>query len=241
MNCTSMLPRHPQLPNIVISDGTLEGLKWLGLVLMTGDHLNKYLFNGTLPYLFELGRIAMPIFTIVLALNLAREMERPSDLYKRTMIRLVFFGSIATFPFVSLGGLYSGFWPLNILFTLTAMTATVFFIERKQHITAFLVFLLTGAVVEFWWPALLLGVSVWAYARYPAWPFATIAALACASLSIVNENLWAMAVFPIFFAATHYQLPIPRIRWLFYTYYPLHLCVICIIRIPMRKAGYLFF
>jgi hypothetical protein len=30
------------------SDGTLEALKWLGLILMTGDHVNKYLFNATL-------------------------------------------------------------------------------------------------------------------------------------------------------------------------------------------------
>jgi hypothetical protein len=40
--------KHP-----VIADGTLEALRWLALVLMTGDHANKYLFNGTLPWLFN--------------------------------------------------------------------------------------------------------------------------------------------------------------------------------------------
>ena len=55
-----------------MADGTIEGLKWLALVLMTGDHVNKYLFNATLPVLFEAGRIALPLFVFVLAYNLAR-------------------------------------------------------------------------------------------------------------------------------------------------------------------------
>nr|WEG85486.1 trbP [Escherichia coli] len=60
------------LPAMVIADGTIEALKWLALLAMTGDHVNKYLFNGTLPYLFEAGRLALPLFVFVLAYNLAR-------------------------------------------------------------------------------------------------------------------------------------------------------------------------
>jgi len=55
-----------------ISNGALEGLKYLALLFMIGDHVNKYLFNATLPGLFELGRLAMPLFGIVMAYNLAR-------------------------------------------------------------------------------------------------------------------------------------------------------------------------
>ena len=57
---------------LVVSNGTIEGLKWVGLLLMTGDHVNKYLFAERLPGLSELGRLAMPIFGFVLAYNLAR-------------------------------------------------------------------------------------------------------------------------------------------------------------------------
>ena len=42
---------------LVIANGTLEALKWLALLLMTGGHVNKYLFNGTLPWLFNAGRV----------------------------------------------------------------------------------------------------------------------------------------------------------------------------------------
>ena len=59
-------------PRLVLGDGTVEALKWLGLLFMTGDHVNKYLFAQKLPCLFELGRLAMPIFGFVLAYNLAR-------------------------------------------------------------------------------------------------------------------------------------------------------------------------
>ena len=47
-------------------------MKWLALVLMTGDYVNKYLFNGTLPRLFNAGRVTLPLFVFVLAYNLAR-------------------------------------------------------------------------------------------------------------------------------------------------------------------------
>ncbi|RYF37261.1 MAG: hypothetical protein EOO38_26620, partial [Cytophagaceae bacterium] len=35
-----------RLPRLVVADGSIEALKWLGLLLMTGDHVNKYLLNG---------------------------------------------------------------------------------------------------------------------------------------------------------------------------------------------------
>jgi len=71
-----------------IPDGTVEALKWLALVLMTGDHVNKYLFNATLPVLFEAGRVALPLFVFVLAYNLARPGTLERGVYGRTMSRL---------------------------------------------------------------------------------------------------------------------------------------------------------
>jgi TraX protein. len=56
-----------------------EAIKWIALVLMLGDHVNKYLFNESLPFLYEAGRTVMPMFCVVLAYNLAR----PDTLAKR--------------------------------------------------------------------------------------------------------------------------------------------------------------
>lgn len=108
--------RRFSLPSLRIADGTLEALKWLGLLLMTGDHVNKYLFNETMPLLFDAGRAVMPIFVFGLAFNLARPGTLARGVYQRTMGRLAVFGALATPAFIALGGLLAGWWPLNILF-----------------------------------------------------------------------------------------------------------------------------
>jgi len=50
---------------LFVFDGTIEAMKWLALLSITGDHVNKYLFNGTLPFLFEIARLAMPLFIVM--------------------------------------------------------------------------------------------------------------------------------------------------------------------------------
>lgn len=231
-------------PRLTVADGTVEGLKWLALLLMTGDHVNKYLFNATLPYLFEAGRLALPLFVFVLAYNLARPGTLERGVYGRTMWRLALFGAVATVPFVALGGLYAGWWPFNVMFTLLVVTATAYLIEHggKLHLVAAGgVFLLGGSSVEYWWPAVAFGLAVWSYARRPSWTAALVALLACAGLWFINRNLWAMVTLPVLVLASRVDLRLPRLCWAFYAYYPLHLVVLWLIRIPMSKAGYLFF
>ena len=70
---------------------------------------------------------------------------------------------------------------------------------------------------------------------------AAVAVLACAALWFVNRNLWALAALPVLFLASRVDVRVPRLRWAFYAYYPLHLASLWLIRIPMSKAGYLFF
>jgi hypothetical protein len=230
------------LPQLIISDGTLEALKWLGLILMTGDHINKYLFNGTLPVLYEGGRLALPLFVFVLAYNLARPGILECGAYSRTMVRLMISDGIATPLFIALGGLgFGGFWPLNIMFTLLALTGTCYLVEKGLVNSAFLVFLVGGSLCEFLWPALSFGIAIWSYCKRPSWAAIILASLACEILGFINLNMWAMAALPVIFVANFIDLRIPRLRLLFYIYYPMHLGLLLLIRVPMRRSGYLFF
>ena len=234
----------PALPRLVLADGTVEALKWFALLLMTGDHVNKYLFNGTIDWLFDAGRLCLPIFVFVLAYILARPGTFERGAYPRTMKRLALFGAVASVPFIALGGLFAGWWPLNVLFTLLVITATLYLVERGgagNLIAAGLVLLVGGSSVEYWWPAAILGLAVWSYCKRPTWSAAVIALLALASLWFINRNLWALASVPLLLVASRLDLPMPRLRWAFYAYYPLHLAALWLIRIPMSKAGYLFF
>ncbi|VTU46193.1 conjugal transfer protein TrbP (plasmid) [Variovorax sp. SRS16] len=229
------------VPRLHVADGTLEAIKWLALVLMTGDHVNKYLFNETLPYLFELGRLAAPLFAFVLAYNLARPGAMTRGAYQRTMRRLAVVGLLATPAFLALGGLLGGTYPLNIMFMLLASTAAMYLLERGEHAAALTVIVIGGALVEFWWPAIGFAIAVWSFARSSTWRDLIFAFACCALLWVINRNFWALAALPLLGVLSRIDLAIPRVWWIFYAFYPAHLVALWLIRIPMAKAGYLFF
>ena len=217
------------LPRLVVSNGTIEGLKWVGLLLMTGDHVNKYLFAERLPGLSELGRLAMPIFGFVLAYNLARPGALEGGAYARAITRLALWGAVASVPYMALGTVLGGWWPLNILFTLMLAAVVMYLVEvgGVARVTgAVLVFLVGGAFVEFWWPALASCVACWAYCkRSSGWRLAAIVA-ATASLWFINRNLWALAAVPLMLLAPEIDVAIPHLRYVFYAYYPAHLAAL---------------
>lgn len=228
-----------------LSNGSVEALKWLALLLMTGDHINHHLFNATLPGLFEAGRLCLPIFIFVLAYNLARPGALESGAYFRTMKRLAIFGALASVPFVALGGLMDGWWPLNVMFTLLVVTVTLYLLEQGgalNLIGAGAVVAIGGSSVEYWWPAILFGVAAWRYCKRPSILTAVLAALSLAMICrFINSNWWAFAAFPLILVVSRINPPLPRLQRAFYVYYPLHLTLLWLIRLPMSKAGYLFF
>jgi hypothetical protein len=225
-----------------MSDGTIEALKWLALILMTGDHINKYLLGGTVPALFAAGRLALPLFSFVLAFNLARPGTLASGAYTRTAKRLALFAAIATLPFIGLGGLGWGWWPLNILATLFLVTCAMHLIElggAPRLALATLLFFIGGAFVEFWWPGLAMTLGAWGYARRPR--FGALALWICATAALaftgwliarvpMSQGLWSLAALPVIFAGAHVRLHVPRLRWIFYAYYPAHLGVLWLVR-----------
>ncbi|KAF3192125.1 hypothetical protein TWF106_007578 [Orbilia oligospora] len=244
------LPRVKVLTGpLKIPDGSLELTKWIAMTIMTADHINKYLFAEALPLAFEVGRIVMPLFVLAFAYNLARPSSNlDASAYLRTARRLAFFGIISSVPSIKLGGLVDDWYPLNILFTLLVITTVTGLIEQSRAskvripalLSALVVFVLGGGLVEFWWPAVGLGVGAWVYFRSGNLLGLFTAAASCASLSWINGNHWALAAFPTFFILSKFNLEIPRSRWFFYVYYPVHLLILLLARIPMERAGYVF-
>ena len=231
-------------PRLTVSSGSLEALKWLGLLLMTADHVNKYLFNGSSAALYSSGRLAMPLFVFVLAYNLARPGALEQGVYLRTMTRLAGFGVLVLPALLTLGGPSAAWQPLNILFTLLALAVTIYLLDLRTIgglVPAFVVFAAAGAFVEFGWPAMSLGIAVWWYCKRAGWMPTALAFASLGCLGFVNGNLWALAALPLIVIAALVDASVPRLRWMFYIYYPLHLLILSVIRIPMSQAGYLFF
>lgn len=225
-----------QLPKLLVKDGTIEALKGLALVLMTLDHINKYLFAEKQPFIFEAGRLTMPLFVFVLAYNLARPGIRERGGFIRTIKRLALFGILATPAFIGLGGLVAGWWPLNIMFALLVMTLTIYMMDRRtigSTIAASCVFIVGGSSVEFWWPGITIGIAIWSYCKTPSLSAIMIAVAALAATRVINGNYWALASIPIIVLACFVAVPMPRFQWTFYIFYPLHLSVLWVI----TKAG----
>ena len=218
---------HASMKAWSISDGSLEALKWVGLVLMAGDHVNKYLLDEASPALYALGRMVMPLFGFVLMAHLARPGALEGGVHLRVMQRLAIFALLATPAFVHL----VGGWPLNILATLFLATLVVWLLERggrAQRCAALIAFLIGGALVEFWWPALLCCLGAWAFLRGPSKFRLLLWTLATASLALINGNFAALAALPLIWGASRVDLPIPRLRWVFYAFYPAHLSLIAL-------------
>lgn len=224
----------PILPALALSDGAVEGLKWIALMFMTGDHINKYLLHDAYPLLFILGRIAAPLFCFVLAYNLARPGTLESGVYGRTIGRLIIFAAIATIPYIALGRMmpefiFFGWWPLNILATLAVAASCIFFLDRGRTSDGLMfvgMLVIGGALGEFWWPAILLCISVWFYSRRPGWIGLIIWIVSTAAFVLINKNYWALASLPLIFAARFFTVLIPRTKLFFYVFYPAHLALI---------------
>jgi hypothetical protein len=224
-------------PALELSNGAIEALKWLALILMTGDHVNKHLLHDAYPLLFALGRIASPLFCFVLAFNLARSETLERGVYARTITRLSIFALIASIPYTALnsmkpGYIFFGWWPLNILATLTVATTCIFFLDRGRRLdTAMLIptFIIGGAIGEFWWPAVLLCISTWLYCRRPRWTSLFFIFVSMMGFSVINQNLWAFAALPLLFISQFFRPDISRTKLFFYIFYPAHFAVIWII------------
>jgi len=219
-------------PALMLSSGTLEALKWLALILMTFDHVNKHLLHASVPELFAAGRLAMPLFGFVLGYNLARPDALASGAFKRTAGRLAVFGTIASIPFIALGGLGWGWWPFNVMATLLVATLCAWLIEVggwARIALACVLFVLGGSVVEFWWPGLAACLFAWAYCRRPSWGMLVLWTASLAALYAINRNMWALAALPLIFAAGQVSTKVPRIRLVFYIFYPAHLAVLWVL------------
>ena len=220
-------------PRVELSDGAVEAIKWLGLILMTADHAQKYGLMSPVPGVYEAGRMAFPLFGIVLAYNLARVQIHNPAVYRRVLTRLLCCGALASIPFMALGGLVFGWWPLNCMGTLAVAVGIMYVIETRRPFwktRAAVVFLLGGALVEFWWPGVALCVGAWLYMKQPTGGALVLWCAGTAGLTLINGNGWACASFVVLAGmASLVTIEIPRASRFFYCYYPAHLAVLLLV------------
>jgi hypothetical protein len=226
--------RHTAPPILELTDGQLEALKWIAALAMTGDHINKYLFHESSALLFSVGRLALPLFVFVLAYNLGRPEAFKNGASIRTISRLFIFGACASVPFIGLGEVAFGWYPLNVMFLLLILACCIHFLEKKTlagYALTIFVFVMGGALVEFWWFGLMFGLAVWWYRKSPCWRALLCSLCGLLGLYFVNGNMWAAASLVVILIVSYSPLSLPRLRWFFYGYYPVHLSLLWMIKV----------
>lgn len=244
-------------PDGKIADGTLELLKWLAMLSMLIDHANVLVLEplGRMNLVwYQVGRLAAPLFALILAYNLARQPGRSESSrlprIERVMRLTFVFGLISSpaimwafpgEPFVA-----------NILFNflIAAMVIHLLVMAGEQPenryrrgailLAAVLVFLLLGGVPEYGYAATATTVLGWLMLCQQKLWARTVAGLALlaalASFYWMNASHAALlAVIPAVSAFfINIRLPWRTPRMFFYVFYPLHFVLL---GLPGRFPG----
>ena len=205
-----------------IPSGAIEAAKWFALVAMTADHVDAFFFGRELPGWTALGRLAFPLFALVLAYNLAR----PGADALRPIGKLLAFAALSTVPHAYLTG---ALFPVNILVTFAVAAAVIGCVDRGWHGQAAAFFLAGGWVVEYHWPGVALVVAACWFFRAPSEGRAWLCALPLLALYLVNGSAWHLLAVPLLAAFAAWAPDVDRNRWAFWTYYPAHLGVFALL------------
>lgn len=196
-----------------------ELLKWIAVVFMTCDHVAKIIYGGYVPGLSEAGRVALPLFALVMAYNLAQ----PGADVVKSVRRLFLWGLVAQ----PVHALAFGYWlPLNILLTFALSAAVIYAAVQRNWIALAFAALVLPAFVDYQWAGVGFVLLSWLWFRGA--PHVAIAA-AFAGICWFNGNLWALAAIPVVFLLARSIAPVPRTRWAFYGYYVGHLGILGLI------------
>lgn len=230
------------LTRLKVSNAALTALKLIGIVAMLIDHYNSFVKPEYSPFLFEVGRLALPLFVFVLGYNLARV---PTAKMPKIMLRLLLFGVIAT-PLYNLldAGLWY-WWPLNILFTLLVATGTVYLLSVPVpsrfvipvRLAAVLVFAGAGSMVDYFWVGPALVVVIWRLFSPVSRIERVILYVSLLQLSVLlcllNDSLAALLTLPVILVLLllYQDAQLPRMKWFFYWFYPGHLLALLLVKL----------
>lgn len=229
------------LTRLNIPNTALTTIKLIGITAMLIDHYNSFIKSEYSPLLYEIGRLALPLFVFVLGYNLARI---PTAKLPKMMLRLLVFGVMATPLYNMLGAGLWYWWPLNILFTLLVAVGTVYLltvsVPRRLvipvRLAAVLFFAAAGSMVDYFWvgPALVLVIwrlfsTVSTFERailYGALSVLTVL------LCLLNDSLAALLAVPVIFLSIQLcqNAQLPRMKWFFYGFYPGHLLALKLVK-----------
>jgi hypothetical protein len=222
-------------------------IKLIAIVTMVIDHVGAFLFPNIL-FLRVIGRLAFPLFSWLIANGAYYSKNR-----NKYLVRLFVFAIISQVPYLLTGRLiHPDFQGLNIFFTLFLGLLAIEIIRKYKSAVVFVtVVLVIGLLAEIAWVSYgLAGILsiVFFYKYFKDFKKMLISQALIFSISsilpqiiqlfsgsiIVIENtrvIQSLAVFSLIFIYLYNEKPGPRLKYIFYVFYPAHLIIIYMIRL----------
>lgn len=214
---------------IELTSGQQEVLRWLALLAMVVDHVGViFVPPEWSPAFRATGRVAWPLFALLLAYNVAVRGVDP----RRYLPRLALFTLLAQVPHT----LAFGWVAVSIMGTLFLGALSLSLLERRISSPP-LALLLAAAIlfaanfVEYGLPGILLVIAAW-------WALKTNSVLAwlvaAVAVGLVNMpwRLWpyGLLALPVAWIISRLPAGLPRSGLLPWIFYPGHLLVLVLIR-----------
>ena len=235
---------------LVVTDASLEWLKWIAVAAMVLDHINWFWFAaGGSPrstghaWMNEAGRVALPLFAFAFGLNLHRVLAdaHSAARLRRMGLRLGLAGVIAQCLYWPLRGY---FFPLNVMFLFAIALGACVLYERGERLNSrtwqgvtLAVALVGGFVVEYWWFGLMVVFSAYAWAARPTTTRLAALVLSVILLAILNNSPWPLAALPIVYCLARATLAPRRIPGLLHAFYPAHLAALLVASLAFGRLA----
>ncbi len=176
-----------------MTSGGRELIKWIAVLAMTGDHVVKVFELGYVPVVSEAGRVAFPLFAMVLAYNLAQ----PAADTAKVMRRLLAWGA-AAMPAYWLA--FGVIFPLNVLCAFALAVCCVRAVQGRRWVLLAVCALPAPLLVDYQWPGLAVVLGAWWYFRSPRPTILTTiccVAVPAAALCAYNGSAWSLLAIPM--------------------------------------------
>lgn len=242
------LEAHVPVVRSAIRIPGIEWVKTLAFVAMIVDHVGGLVLRvPKFSWMYQVGRLAFPMFAVVLACKLAVRTAEGHDTLSRQGRKLLLWALIAQLPYA----LAAGRWmPLNIFFTLwLGCLGCRLAVERwsPANLAGWLFVVAASALADYGLSGVLLIVAIFCAVIVPTTRMQgprldaaslVAAALAMCMLAVGNESWWTLAAVPAVLLTGRIEGGLPVPRWFWYVIYPAHLALIGLLRIASDRMDW---
>lgn len=213
------------------SSSIIEVLKWVGIVAMTSDHVGILFFNN-IDIFRMFGRWAFPIFAFVLVYNFMYHSKDKERYIKRIALSALLFEPI---HFMVFQNQYAG---LNIFFIYTFSLSILYVYEfvreskksdRKKELFLLSlvgVFVFVSQYTEYQISGLLLTISFYFSLKDKRFIIVTFVFLFFLNAPTAKYIISTLLILPVGYLITKINIDVPRLKYFFYFFYPLHILLL---------------